>query len=536
MFSALTLTTILVAQAWGDAGPAYPFPNAPQQATLSTPQPPPGNPGLPWPPPSSPQPLLAYGASQPPGAATVPSGNPPTVPGNPIPPGAGQPPILPGGQVVRADFPPVGAPGGQPCAAPGTPAGPMTDPSILPASATNSIPQPPGPRSDFVTRDELQSEIAKKAWTKGDFKIVPYGTIWGNMAYDTQRTRIGEYTLWVESPTLHPHEPAFSVDAKSTRVGIDLFCPNIPCFGDAKIDGKVEIDFQGQYVTRNKPALLLRHAYVEAKDDCFRLLVGQTWDVISPLYIPTLDYTAGSGVGNLAYRRAQFRPERFLAFSDTTLLTLQASVNANVVTDFVGQEPNVSADPGPYPDVQARVGITLGPRNCPDTPPAVLGIGGHIGQQDFDFRTSTPVDIGADVGTWSVDADVWIPITRRLGFQGEFFAGKNLSNYMGGILQGVDRITHRGIRATGGWFDIWYYWRPDIQTHLGWAIDDPLNKDLSPSIPTGRTLNEVVFANVLYDVTKNLQFGFEVDFWETHYVGMLQGEAMRFEFATKYRF
>ena len=104
--------------------------------------------------------------------------------------------------------------------------------------------------------------------------------------------------------------------------------PGIPCLGDAKIGGKVEIDFQGQFATRNKPGVLLRHCYVEAKDDDFRLLVGQTWDVISPLAIPTLNYTAGSAVGNLAYRRAQFRAERYFAFSDVTMLTAQGSVNA----------------------------------------------------------------------------------------------------------------------------------------------------------------------------------------------------------------
>ena len=89
--------------------------------------------------------------------------------------------------------------------------------------------------------------------------------------------------LWIESQDLHHDEPDFNVDAKSTRVGLDFIGPGIPRLCDAKIGGKVEVDFQGQFVTRNKPGLLLRHAYVEAKNDDYRLLVGQTWDVISPL-------------------------------------------------------------------------------------------------------------------------------------------------------------------------------------------------------------------------------------------------------------
>ena len=166
--------------------------------------------------------------------------------------------------------------------------------------------------------------------------------------------------------------------------------------------------------------------------------------MISPLYIPTLDYTAGSGVGNLAYRRAQFRAERYWVESDTCMFTAQSSINANVLTDFVTDTTNVSADIGPYPDVQARGAITLGQRQGGDKPPVVLGVGGHCGEQDYDF-----LDVGDKnlrIHTWSADADIYIPITSRFGFQGEFFTGENLSNYMGGILQGVDRKTHRAIQ------------------------------------------------------------------------------------------
>jgi hypothetical protein len=296
--------------------------------------------------------------------------------------------------------------------------------------------------------------------------------------------------------------------------------------------GKVEVDFQGQFVTRNKPGLLLRHAYVETKGDDLRFLVGQTWDVISPLGIPTLNYTAGSAVGNLAYRRAQFRAERDWEFSDTFLMTLQGSVNGNVVTDFVSDPATTtSADPGPYPDFQSRVAFTLGARGCPDSPPAVLGVGGHYGIQSFDFRTA-PVDLGVDIPTYSLDADLVVPITRRLGIQGEFFTGFNLSNYMGGILQGVDRGTHQGIHATGGWVDIYFAWLPCLHTHSGFAIDDPLDKNMT----SGRTCNQMLFNNVIWDVNKNLQFSMEVDVWETHYLTMAPGEGVRLEFVTKYKF
>ena len=57
---------------------------------------------------------------------------------------------------------------------------------------------------------------------------------------------------------------------------------------------------------------LLRHAYAEVKDDDFRLLAGQTWDVISPLFPSMLMYSVGWDAGDIGYRRAQVRGERYL--------------------------------------------------------------------------------------------------------------------------------------------------------------------------------------------------------------------------------
>jgi hypothetical protein len=425
---------------------------------------------------------------------------------------------------------------------PDTPRG-RVERQVVPVSAQEELPSlavaapreilvAEGAPPNYVTRQELQAEVKKMAWRKGDVTVVPYGTIWGSMSYDSQRSRIGDYSLWFESQDVHHGEADFNVDAKSTRIGLDFMGPEIPFWCGAKIGGKVEVDFQGQFVTRNKPGLLLRHAYVEAKSDEYRLLVGQTWDVISPLGIPTLNYTAGSAVGNLAYRRAQFRAERFCDLSDKCLVTLQGSINGNVVTDFVSDPATTtSADPGPYPDFQARAGFTLGERSCPDAKPVVLGVGGHYGIQSFDFRTQ-PLDLGVDVLTYSLAADFVVPVNQRWGVQGEFFTGYNLSNYMGGILQGIDRVTHSGIHATGGWIDVYFDWTPALHTHCGFAIDDPLDQDMT----SGRVRNQMLFTNVIWDATKNLQFGLEVDIWETHYLALAAGEGVRLEFATKYKF
>jgi len=387
--------------------------------------------------------------------------------------------------------------------------------------------------ADHFTWQELQTEMKKLAWTKGDFRIVPYGFLWANMVYETERTNLGDYTLWAISPD-DEGEDAFHVVGKSTRLGIDVAGPRLRCFRCAPSGGKVEIDFQGDFAIENKPGVLLRHAYWEIKDRNFRLVAGQTWDVISPLYPGTIMYSVYWGAGNIGYRRPQFRAERYLAFSDTALLTLQGSINTDASSDFTtGRVQN--GDHGGWPLLEGRTAMTLG-RRGKHCRPITVGTSGHIGEVIIDF-TDPPRDDAA-IRTWSFNVDLHIPITDRLGFQGEFFTGENLSTFLGGIVQGIDVPGQRAIRSTGGWLELWYDWTSDLHTHVGYTIDDPENNDVTADPPSGngRLYNHAYWGNIVYDVTDKFTVGFEVGSWKTLFANKRPGEAVRFEFMAKYGF
>jgi len=98
------------------------------------------------------------------------------------------------------------------------------------------------------------------------------------------------------------------VDPKSTRLGLNVAGPEIGMFPDAKLGGRVEFDFQGQFINSNKAGVLFRQAYLEIKHEDYLLLAGQTWEILSTLYPGMLMYVPASGVGNLGYRRAMVRP------------------------------------------------------------------------------------------------------------------------------------------------------------------------------------------------------------------------------------
>jgi len=115
--------------------------------------------------------------------------------------------------------------------------------------------------------------------------------------------------------------------------------------------------------------------------------------------------------------------------------------------------------------------------------------------------------------TWSFNTDVKLPLTQRLAFQGEMFTGSNLSNILGGVVQGVCPCVRVPIRSTGGWGELSYTLNSCMTTNVGVGIDDPRDADSL----MGRTYNRVVYANLFVDVTDNLQTGFELSSWRTSY-------------------
>lgn len=385
--------------------------------------------------------------------------------------------------------------------------------------------EPVGFAVENLLADEPQEKREKDpliAWRKGNFTIVPYGIGWLNMAFDTARTATGPFALYVESPDVQG-EPQFSVNARATRLGLDITGPRIM---GGESGGRVEFDFHGFAQTENRTGVLLRHAYGEFHRGPWRILGGQTSDVISPLYPQVLNYTVQWAAGNIGYRRAQLRLERSIE-TGCGLWIVQTSLNRTIVSDFVGA-PDVRGEDAGWPTVMGRLAWTSPAGSVHRS----VGLSGHIAQHGTDFLTP-PVEDDRRFLSWSFNVDVRWPWNERSGFQGEFFVGQALGTFLGGINQGIDPVLRRAIRSIGGWGEVWWYWTETIHSHVGFGIDDPRDEDLSPG---RRTQNHVFWANVIYNVTPELEVGFETSYWETRFKGLENGEATRFEFVMRYHF
>ena len=368
---------------------------------------------------------------------------------------------------------------------------------------------------------------------------------------------MGDFALFSLSPDLDGGgHPGFHIDPKSSRLGMKIGGPDLPwqCYC-LKTSALFEIDFQGANYAgpRNRGAVMLRRAFVDFTHDNTRLLIGQEWDVISPLVPQSLNYVPGSYVGNVGYRRAQIRLERTRKWNRDFSTIWQFAVCDNVTTDYL-LDNSINKANGGWPLLQGRVATTFGHNPFADCQPYTVGISGHVGELVNDYTVGR-----RHHETWSANLDVEIPLTTRLRFTTELYTGTNLSPLLAGIGQGVDLFTPglpgmnpRSAEAYGGWVNLNCKMTKKYQMNVGYSIERM--KDMIGSTPVSgtntylaRDKNQMLFVNGIYNWTDQFMTGLEVSLWRTDWhsydaagagtISKLEpGETTRIEFLTRYSF
>ena len=401
-----------------------------------------------------------------------------------------------------------------------------TNPQAVPMEPIVEGSNPQMFREDFdyqQFRSEMLGEIDKHAWTSGDFQIIPYAKLWASMSYETKPTQIGSAPFFVTSPSNTGKQA--HVDYRGTILGFNMKAKNLSLWQGSKVMGKVEFDLQRTIDFDNKTTVHLRHCYIEAVSEDARLLLGQTWDVVSPLMPGTLMYSAGWMDGNVGYRRAQFRLERYINVSPCFQWKIQGCLSApfagdsNSLLNEGGNDYRLKY--GSWPIVQGRIAAVLGYRHCPQKP-MEIGFAAHVGELQYGQKVGGAEDINHFAKTWGIYLDAYIPITCRFGVQGELFKGENMAMLLGGINQGVMRSaagTPESIAAQGGWINLWFNLNDYSQLRVGYMIDDPQGRIDEITTGSARTLNHSLFANIKFDITKMWWIGLEYSHVETSWAG-----------------
>lgn len=333
-----------------------------------------------------------------------------------------------------------------------------------------------------------------------------YGYIKLDASLDSAKTDAGDYAYIVLPYAEGDEDSEFNMTAKQTRLGMKFAAPEGE---DVDASGCIEFDFYGGGA-ENKPNPMLRHAYLMMKFDAFEILAGQTSDVISPLNPTTLNYIVLWKSGNIGYRRPQIRLSKTMEVADGTTVAAAVSANRSMGRAEDGEDTG-------QPSLQGR--LAFGTKLLGEKP-MVVGVSGVYGKEtdseDNEFEQT------------GVSVDLTLPLGDMVLLQGEYFTGKNLSVYLGGVGQGIveepepetetRELQMAEVEASGWWAQLTVWPNASVSLNVGAGSDDPELPDYATAEMIEK--NTTYYGNVIWNVTPQAYIGAEYAMFETEYVGI----------------
>jgi len=377
--------------------------------------------------------------------------------------------------------------------------------------------------------------------TMGSSMLRFYGFARLDMIHSDSRPNNTQFPAFVrsEDPTAPvavgspANASAFTMHPRLTRFGADFFGPNIERLGDAKVSGKLEIDFYNVPSSESRNAPRMRHAWLKLAWDDFSILAGQTNDVISALYpVVNPDFCLW-GAGNLGDRRPQLRPEWMPKIGEGRLI-LQGEIGLTGANDAQDLDPAANGgfrdgETSGVPTFQGRVAFRHPFWEKKGN--FELGLWGHTARE----KTDTPQGASGRQRFTSevIGLDVTVPIYQDvLWVKGELWQGKNLTDVRGGILQGINTVTGQEVHSEGGWFELGAKPCKWLTVHGGFSFDDPRDSDLAAG---ARSKNQIWYlaARGFFDP---VEIGIDYLNWTTKYVGFTKGDDNRVQGYIMYKF
>jgi len=299
--------------------------------------------------------------------------------------------------------------------------------------------------------------------------------------------------------------------------------------------------FFNDNITDDNYGFLVYYAYGELKNEQMRFAAGLQRDIFNPVGPTVLPISQLYGSGNAGSYRGQIRYERFIPFGNDSLMTFQSGLSESISTLVVNSLRDPLVEDNGWPNWEGRVAMGYGESQTymggRKQRAVEFGVSGVVGQ----IRITKPVPGPGTPGPDRIVDDVralgcdlqWV-MTDRLGMKGELFIGRTLGEYNAAVLQNFNSETFLGIRTKGAYGELYCYLNPQIHLHCGYGIDDPYDSDLAANQIAS---NQTFMNTLLYDLSKTVQFGFEVDYRKTNYVSpALDADAVLFMSQFLWRF
>ena len=355
----------------------------------------------------------------------------------------------------------------------------------------------------------------------GESRLELYGFIRIDAIHDDSRTDAAQTPMFVrsEDPRVGVRDQSnITFHPRLTRVGARVTPPADASVSGARLSGRVEIDFQAGG-RESRQLIRLRHGYLEMSWSRVTLLAGQTSDIISPLFPAVNGDTLMWNAGNLGDRRPQFRltwasPASAGGRRPTWTLAAGVGLPGAIDPKDLDQDGVRDGEASGVPNLQARLGFALS--SVASGRAVSVGASGHVGKESLTMR------IGGQEAftTWSASLDYEVDVAPRVGLRGELWTGENLSDFRGGIGQGIDVARGRGIPATGGWIETGVELSDIYRLSVGYTLDDPADGDV-PS--RGRVKNAAWYAVNQFQLHRLLLVGIDYLRWTTEFKDLEDG-------------
>jgi hypothetical protein len=310
---------------------------------------------------------------------------------------------------------------------------------------------------------------------------------------------------------------AFAGSLRQSQIGIEVFGPDV---AGAHTSANVKFDFAGGQVDTGNGAVMgqvrLRTGVVRLDWADTSIIAGQDSLFFAPLVptsLATIAIPALSYSGNLWQWTPQIRVEHRVALSDNSSLLLQAGILDSLTGDYPDPEDRVPSEgeQSGQPAYAARVAWSRHMMGRDLT----VGLGGYYGRQKWGF--------GRGVDGWAGTMDVTVPLGKYFDFTGEFYRGRGVGGFGGGVGQSVvlsgpemdPGTTIRGLNSLGGWVQVKYKPRANFEINLALGDDNPFAGQLRNFPATeayyGALLsrNFTPFVNFIYHVRSNVLFSAE---------------------------
>jgi len=327
-----------------------------------------------------------------------------------------------------------------------------------------------------------------------------------------------ELALSQKSEAPNSSAGAFGGSLRQSQISLQAFGPDI---AGARTSADVNLDFAGGFPDAPNGAWMglvrMRTATVRLDWTNTSIVGGQDrlfFAPLAPTTLATLATPALSYSGNLWGWTPQVRVEHRVVLSDVSSLSFQGGI----LDSLTGDEPHDKFDRYPswgeqsgQPGFATRVSWSHRMFGQDFT----VGVGGYYGRQDWGFSRS--------VDGWAGTMDLTLPLGKRFEFTGEFYRGRAVAGFGGGIGQSVllngsfiaPATTFRGLDSMGGWAQLKFKIKSNFEINGAFGSDNPFAGELrrynanTIYIPVTYTRNLSPLVNFIYQIRSDILFSTE---------------------------